>query len=372
MVNIIRIRNLQTETLVTPDMFVPVDKDNYTSNAKKLTLENIASYIGYLSGVTFDTETGELTLDASYGYFITDLDGRYSIISGLTFDTETGYLTLETDLGDFITTISTSGQTTYTNTDPVPETIGGVNAGTTFETPHTMQEMWDMLLYPYETPSFISFYILGENVTTRDVGDGWSAGIKTFIWTTSNSSNISGNTIEISGHNFTTLSNETNDGTADGTFISDVTGSSPGSKTWTISALDTNGDSFSENFTITWQWRWYWGTSASTGLTESQIESLSSDLYSSYLRTFDFSQSVGGTYKYICFADDSYYTTPEPSSFIDELTNWPVPMYGDYDNKYGGLSYDLVSVTNTEGETINYRVYRSQELITSEINIIVS
>jgi len=44
------------------------------------------------------------------------------------------------------------GGSTYTNTTPTPVTLGGILAGTTF-TAQTMQQMFDMLLYPYIAPT---------------------------------------------------------------------------------------------------------------------------------------------------------------------------------------------------------------------------
>ena len=47
---------------------------------------------------------------------------------------------------------SASASVLYTNLNPTPQTIGGITSGSTFSS-YTMQHMWDMLLYPYITPS---------------------------------------------------------------------------------------------------------------------------------------------------------------------------------------------------------------------------
>lgn len=44
------------------------------------------------------------------------------------------------------------GGVTYTNATPTLTTLGGIAAGSTF-TAQTMQQMWDMLLYPYLAPT---------------------------------------------------------------------------------------------------------------------------------------------------------------------------------------------------------------------------
>ena len=279
---------------------------------------------------------------------------------------------LQMDEDGFVTPVcSCSGGTgIYINPNPVPETIGGIEAGTTFPSGKTMQEMWDMLLYPYQTPSFSSFYISGQ-ATTVELGYDIPTGNHTFIWHTTNSTNVEVNSVWISSSTgeFITKTGLANDGSEVIPFISEVTRNSSdgvGSRTWNIGATNTNSGTFGRSYSVSWQWRWYWGTSTSTSLNEPQIESLtSSGLYSSYSRTYSF--GTGG-YKYLCFANNY----GGPSSFVDELTMLNVAMYGGYSNSENGFSYDLVTVTNIYGETTNYRVYRTQNVLGGAINIIVS
>lgn len=343
--NIIRIRNLQSETLVTPDIYVPVDKDTYTSNAKKLSLSDIAAYVIY----------------------------EVDPISALTYDTWTGDLTLETLYGEYVTNIPICG-TTFTNIEPVPETIGGIEAGTTFPDRHTMQEMWDLLLYPYQYPAFTQFYIDGVGVDL-EIGNGFPVlpnTTETFKWTISNPATLSGNSISITGYNLIPLSNLSNDGEEIGTFTATVTRDNVGTRSWTISAKNNLKSTFSRNFTVTWNWMWYWGSSDNIILNETEIKNLDdSELISSYLGTFQFDATPTNTYKYICFANDANYT-PGPISFIDEFTGFGIAMNGDYDNIENGISYALTGVTNSYGKNINYRIYRTREMMSGDINIIVS
>lgn len=53
---------------------------------------------------------------------------------------------------NIIAASAASASAFYQNSNPTPITIGGIPAGSTFSTPKTMQEMWDMLLYPYVSP----------------------------------------------------------------------------------------------------------------------------------------------------------------------------------------------------------------------------
>jgi len=303
MPNIIRIRDLESEYVIDDNIVFPIDKDTYNTNAKKIKLSDIAGYVGSL---------------------------------------------------------------VYINPDSVPETIGGIDAGTTFPSPgKTMQEMWDLLLYPYQAPAF-TFFALSES-TLKEIGYSFNNG--TFTWLTSNPNNVSGNTIEISGYNMTTLSNQANDYSEYVEFTSSVTrdsSSDVGTRTWNIQGKNTIGGLFYDSYSIRWDWKWYYGTSANPSLTETQIKALTSNgLYSSYSRTYAFD---GGDYKYICFAN----TYGGPSNFFDLDTGFAVAMYGGYSNTQNGYSYDLVSVTNTYGETVNYRVYRTQNTITDAFSIVVS
>jgi hypothetical protein len=76
--------------------------------------------------------TGAITLAS----FNTDSNGLYEIGSFV-------------DLREFVTLGEAE---TYTNANPVPETIGGISAGSTFNN-KTTSEMLDLLLYPYIAPS---------------------------------------------------------------------------------------------------------------------------------------------------------------------------------------------------------------------------
>lgn len=306
MTNITRIRNLDQEATLDDNVLFPVDKSTYTSSAKYAKLSDIVDYVQ-------------------------------------------------------------TGSAAYINADVMPETVGGIEAGSSFTSPgYTLQEMWTKLLYPYQYPAFASFFINGKSVS-NEIGLDFGSG--TFRWTTSNSTNVSGKTIEISGWNLPTISNLSNDGIESVTFTSDVTRDSSddyGTRAWTIQGLNTNGDTFSDTYTMRWDWRWYWGTSTNTVLIESQIKALANNnLYSSYSRTYSF---VGGGYKYLCFAD----TYSGPSNFVDADTGFGVAMYGGYGNTQNGYTYDFISVTNSNAETTNYRVYRTQNTITDAIDITVS
>jgi len=334
-------------------------------------------YVGYDSSDTWGHGTDVLLQMDEYGVVTPIGSGSTSGVGTLSGLTDTSIDNLQT--GDVIVWNGEVWENTpaslgsnYINAVPVPVTIGGVGAGSTFPSPgKTMQQMWDQLLYPYQYPLFTSFGITSES-STQEIGDGWSDD-RTFTWSTSNSSSVLTDSIGITGYNLTPLSSEPNDGSQVGVFTDNVTRDSSagiGTRSWYINGTNTlSGSMTQRTYSIRWDWKWYWGTSSNTSLTETQIETLtSSGLYSSYSRTFPVS---GGDYKYICFAD----VYGGPIKFMDPLYGFGIAMaggYAPYTNFDNGLYYAIVSVTNIFGETTNYRVYRTQDTIVDAVDIVVS
>lgn len=258
----------------------------------------------------------------------------------------------------------------YNNASPTPSTIGGISSGSTF-TDKTMQEMWDLLLYPYQSPAFSSFSISGQS-TVVEVGVSIS-GSKTFTWSTSNSSNVQANTILIRDvtNSVDLATSSANDGSEIISLPTTIQKTSATSHQWSIRGTNTNSANFSSTFTVNWLWRRYFGTSTNATLTENEIEALSSSSLSNIF-TGTFSYGSGG-YKYFCFPT----SLGSPSSFKDASTNLNVAMATDEDDAYfanvsNGLYYGLVSVTNAYSQTTNYKVYRSKNILGGSISIIVA
>lgn len=250
---------------------------------------------------------------------------------------------------------SGSASIEYTNTTPVPTTLGGITAGSTFvNVPIT--EMFDRLLYPYQVPTFSAFSISGQS-TTLEVGAEIAAGTKTFTWSTTNPSNISGSGITLLDFtNSTTIaSGLPNTGTSNQS-VSAVTKTSATSHIYRISATNTQATTFTRDFTVNWRWRMYWGTSANASLTENQIEGLiSSSLVTNSTGTFAF---AAGNYKYIAYPTVFGLKT----SFKDPSTGFDVDMQ----------AASTVSVTNTFGVTTNYYVHRTTNTLGGSISITVA
>jgi hypothetical protein len=247
---------------------------------------------------------------------------------------------------------------TFTNATATPTTIGGISAGSTFSN-KTMTEMWNALLYPYQTPAFTSFSRTNLN-STYELGEVMVAGSQTFTWSTSNSSNVSANTITIVQNIApvtTLLSNSANDGTE--IVVTPTTYSAGTSSTvtlYTITAYNSLNSPFSTTISRSWRPRIYYGTSLTTPLVEANIEALANNpLASGFAGTYSF---AAGGYKYFCYPS-SFGTA---TVFTDTGTNFNVPMEPVY----------VVSVTNIYGVTANYNVHRSTNILGGSINIQIS
>lgn len=110
------------------DVLAIVDQNNRTS---KISLLQLAEF---LSG-------NSKTLAAGNDYVT---QGEYN-------DVEKEIILSRNDGAEIKITGFTGGQDTYTNETPVPETVGGIGVGTTFEN-KTMEEVFNMLFYPTLEP----------------------------------------------------------------------------------------------------------------------------------------------------------------------------------------------------------------------------
>lgn len=260
---------------------------------------------------------------------------------------------------------------TYTNLNPVPVTIGGVNAGMVFNNT-TFSQVFTTLFYPYLVPQFTAFNISGQSISL-EVGATIASGSKTFTWSTSNSGNIATNTIRITnvtGGNVIMLNNSPNDGSQAVNLPGAITKSTIANHTFAIRATRTNGSYLTRNLTIAWTFRNFYGTSINPTLTEAQIEALTS----SYLGT-----TVAGTYAY-AGGGYKYFVIPNtsvnPNLFRDFNTNLAVAMAdtaeGYTDSNAGAYKFKLISITNPFGILQTYRVYRTLNIMGGSINITVS
>jgi hypothetical protein len=121
----------------------------------------------------------------------------------------------------------------------------------------------------------------------------------------------------------------------------------------------------------------YAGDATVPTLNEAQIEALSiSSLASGFSGSFAFGATTPASYKYFAYPD-VFGSPTTTTGFRDASTNLAVAMADASDNVFyanvqNGWNYGLVSVTNSNGVTTNYRVYRTKNLLGGSITIIVS
>ena len=246
------------------------------------------------------------------------------------------------------------GTETYTNLTPTAVSIGGIPAGSTFDN-MTMQEMWDALLYPYQTPIFSSF--TSSMSTPIEVGSTIPAGSVTFLWNTTNSSNIAANSIKIdditAGN--TLASGLANTGTT-AISISEITNVMATSHQWKITATNTKGVFLSRTLNVYWQWKIYYGESALTDLIEADVEALRvGTLAANVSGNYSFN---AGEYKWICYPTSFGLKT----TFKNASTNFDVAMQPALTK----------SITNSQGVSTNYYCHRTVNKLGGSITIAIS
>lgn len=358
--------HIPSHTACTVVRIEPWHDPNDGRNIINDNFECINETLGYLqvssaTGTTYLAQGNNINLGLTFSgsipiYDVAVVDNpAFTSVSASTITATTIY-SGSTNVGDLLTAITSS--VLYTNATATPVTIGGIAAGSTFNN-KTMTEMWDALLYPYQYPAFTSFS-RGNLSATYELGETITIGSQTFTWATSNSSNVSANTISIV-QNFspvtTLLSNSANDGTQNIT-LSDTysAGTSTTTTLYTITGYNSLGGTFSTTISISWRPRIYYGTSSSTTLNEAGIEALTSNaLASGFVGTYSF---AAGNYKYFCYPV-SFGTA---TTFKDSSTNLDIAMEAVY----------TVSVTNAYGVTQNYNVHRTTNILGSSISIIIS
>jgi hypothetical protein len=221
-------------------------------------------------------------------------------------------------------------------------------------------------------PAFTSFGISGQ-ASPLEIGDSISSGSKNFVWTTSQPSNVELNSISITDLTTSTLlgSGLPNSGLAAIT-IGSITNTTPTAHSWQIAGTDTQGGSFSRSYTATWLPRAYWGASANVTLTGPQVAGLaSSQLQAGSAGSYP--EGAGG-YKYLCFD----LSEVQPALVKDQLTNFNIPLADVSDNAAysnvngNGLTYALVTVTNTFSVATQYAVYRSKNASASAPTFVVT
>ena len=265
----------------------------------------------------------------------------------------------------------------YTNSKPTTATVGGIVAGSTFPTNKSMQEMFDLLLYPYVNPSLT----LSATNIIREYGYPLTTNL---YWSVTQKSNPI-ITININGYALPTSP-------LSGMYSTSGTYSTSPSintiNTFTMSVYDYDGmDGGITNITtnITWMNKIYWGSmdmsaignpnltttpsviaSASALVNSALILSLTgagvspgSQLATSKTKTYT---NINGAGNYLIFAWPSNLPNAYIPNFI--VNNLP-------NTAFTRLKTNWV-MSNSYGFSTNYEVWITNTLQNSPLNITIN
>jgi len=249
----------------------------------------------------------------------------------------------------------------YTNTQPVPEKIGGIEVGETFdEVPLT--EMWDKLLYPYMNPALSNFIIQGQ-ATSVEVGHAINAGNYTFIWESSNDANIVPNSLEIKDNTAdvvleTGMANDHSESVA----LTEVIKMTPAANVWGLTGQNTESGLFSTTFTVNWLWRSYFGSDVDANLLPGAIPLLDSTvLTSSRARTYPTAATATPEFRYISYPSEFGIA----AGIKDEATGFDVAMNPSWNPA-------VMDIVTSFGITVEHNVYRTANQTSGVLNMIVT
>jgi hypothetical protein len=276
--------------------------------------------------------------------------------------------------------------TTFMNPEPTTIAVGGIGVNSTFPTPHTVQEMFNLLLYPYTAP-VIS---LSQNIT-KEYGQTLTHNL---IWSVTKKSNpilsvvVDGFTI------LTILPNQlVQTGTRNviGTYSS-TSGSFQVSTTNIFTMQVNDGAITSTSATITWMNKIYWGSIDLSGLPlypnpnltlnpgyVSQVTAIiNSNLIRNLATGVGAGAGVGSGSELSITKNKTYNGINGNGKYL--IFAWPSSVIGATIPTFyvGGFLVNLftkiptLAFTNQWGETTNYEVWVSNTAYNSPTNIIIS
>jgi hypothetical protein len=270
--------------------------------------------------------------------------------------------------------LSSSSSVTYTNSRPTTKEVGGIALGTTFSGTYSVQQMFDLLLYPYTAPTLT----LSASNTPRQFGSSTAV---TLTWTVvKTSETITGITVD-------GTSVVANGGNQNGTKATTATHSLVPTavqeiQTYTMSVVDSALKTTTKTATVTWQHKIYWGSidlssvgnpnlttspssSATVGgyITDTMIRALTgagvspgNAFATSYSKTYT---NINGAGKYLIFAHPTIFGS-SPTFVVNNLPNTAFTKVKSY------------SFVNESGFSISYDVWVSNTAYNGAANIIIS
>lgn len=255
----------------------------------------------------------------------------------------------------------------YTGPDkPVPEDVGGIRYGSNFSAsgtpgPVSITTLLDTLLYPYQEPTFSAFTLDSPPSSIVEVGQSLQA-TAVFQWSFTNAENVEPNTVGISDSVEGSLaSGISNTPTFTHNYATAPVSNTPGARTWTISADNTEGVTFSRSFTVNWGLQVFTFTASAETLSAStDFSALPYALKtqsSVYSGSYSFPEA-SGEYKYFVVPAD---WSGGGVTWEDALTSLNVGVQN------GGS----IDITNQHGITTTYNIFRSTNKLGAAMDIII-
>lgn len=246
--------------------------------------------------------------------------------------------------------IGEAGNIIYDNDSPMPEKVGGYDAGTTFDNV-TLLDLLTGLLYPFQYPKFTTFTTTMKKQFKLGEGSGTSMEVS---WDTSNKNNIKPDSIEIKVDGSAKLNTITTNSGTDNLTITEMKLTTSGTKQAIAKLVNTKGTEATSTITFSWVNTYYYGESAELSLDESKIKALRKSVDSNSLSSeLSFNE---GNYKYIVY----------PSAWGDITLK----------DKNTGFGVDVtdvgnVQVTNEFSVQQEYKVIRSTNILNSSLTVLI-
>lgn len=241
----------------------------------------------------------------------------------------------------------------YTNSLPMPNDVGGIPAGTTFERVK-LKDLWTKLLYAYDDPVFSLFDIPSLPVE-MEVGQVIPPGLYESVWQIDNTEMLKEDSIKIDYVNgvLNLANNLPNTGSYD-LVLPEITFDTPVVIKFKIEAMNTMEEILFKDKDIKVKHRIYLGESFSSVLINSdsvkdlRFTSLADNINGEY-------EMLGGGYKWFCYPS----SWGDRNHFYDVNTGLSIPMAAPI----------LVNVTNDFGLDVMYKAYRTFNTLGGNIEI---
>ena len=277
-----------------------------------------------------------------------------------------------------ITDIGTGTPDTYDLASPANTSVGGIAPGYVL-TGQTWQQIIEDLLIVYQSPVITAFSINSQSATI-EVG-AIITSPKTFTITYTNPDNVLADSFEISNDFvqatiYGPAAVPTSGVATDPITFTSVQLLTNGSVTWTAKIKNTQNSNILKTTTVNWRFKIYVGASSNTTLTENQIEALNvnNQLTDTAVRTYTFPDYSSNTqYLYFCFPHSVTGFTYPTTWLSGGLSFGMIENTAPYTNQDpSGRWYALVNVTNANGVSNQYRVYRSSQKLSGNLSVVIS